>query len=88
VGRKSVKNITDLINRIKVYNIDNIHIKYSVIVYNCRVIENCISRALDKNRHFDSREIYNIDYDMLIHTIDNILIKTLMTKYIMIWRHY
>jgi ribosomal protein S24E len=64
---------SDLISRIKVYNtgrIDDIHIKYACVVYNGRVIENCISKTLDMNKHIDNREIYNIKQDLLVSAID------------------
>ncbi len=53
----------NIINRIKSYNvgrINDIDIKYAVVVYNGKIIEQCIGKLLYRSKHIDNKEIYNI----------------------------
>jgi hypothetical protein len=66
---------SNLIARINTYNtgrLDDIDLKYASVVYNGKLIEDCIKKSeiIKKSQHRPNKEIYNISENILLNIIN------------------
>lgn len=78
-----VGSTTNIITRLRNYNVGRINevdLKYLVIVKNSKLIENCIKLKLKDKQFYKNREIYEVDSDVLKNTIKDCYCKYVTKK--------